>query len=469
MTDHSEIVGSHIPMWRPEEDTELHNLPLVADCKLLNKYAIFDKLGAGAMGVVYAAVDLTNKRVCAVKCLLSCWKKENSAVVDRFELEGVTQRAVKDDNVVEYFDNGEERGVKYVVMEYVDGESLEQRLLRLGRALNWEEAVVLVRMLGRGLSQIHECGIVHRDITPRNILITSPGCAKLSDFSIARVARWPSYITTSGQVLGTKPFRPPEQDIDAGTADFSADIYSLVATICYALTRETWTSASTLRGLISRFPERIPGFPREVSAVFQKCTADSPSERLQDSQQFLRAFEGCLPTNQVSGPSVSGLPFACPKRQLTVPGEQILHKLRQQAAQSTMDQELKPNVPVRPVKQSGRRRLISAAILLIPACMGYYWEFGQSLDKHRSLNAENTGTGKRDTMTAIHPVPPPEAAALSERFRTASLRLQELAIQAVAEGRKAEARTLLKTAIDLDNNREAKQMLDQMQSTLNSE
>ena len=198
---------------------------MTADLLRQERYRVERRLGHGAMGTVLLARDTVLGRVVAVKVLA-----DHLAVDDafrrRFLQEGRLAARLCHPNVVQVFDVGDDGDRPFLVMEYVDGETVAARLAR-GRRFGPDELVALATQLAGGLAHAHDHGVVHRDVKPHNVLLRPDGVAKLTDFGIARAVEEHG-LTEVGTVLGTAPFMAPEQAA-GGPVGPAADVYALGA------------------------------------------------------------------------------------------------------------------------------------------------------------------------------------------------------------------------------------------------
>ena len=224
--------------------------PLSAGEVLAGRYEIARALGAGGMGVVYAARDLELDEVVALKVLHAPSGSEDAAALDRFRHELRMARRISHPHVVRTHDIGEGAGRRFITMEYVDGWSLAQLLERRG-TLPLEATVVIGKQLCRALDVVHGQGVIHRDLKPQNVLLTRGGEVKLTDFGIAELDRPPSLESATAVPRGTLAYMAPEQllgePIDART-----DLYATAAVLCECLTGSPPYPATTPESLLAR-------------------------------------------------------------------------------------------------------------------------------------------------------------------------------------------------------------------------
>ena len=250
---------------------------------LAGRYTIERPLGHGGMATVYLARDDDLGRPVAVKLLAESLAADPEFRA-RFIREARAAARLNHPNVVPVFDAGEDGGRPYIVMEYVDGETLADVLRRRGRVPP-EEAVDIVVQACTGLQHAHAAGIVHRDVKPRNLLLRTDGALKVVDFGIARAAE-ATRLTAAGTILGTVAYIAPEQAAgDDVTA--AADVYSLGVVLYELLTGKTPYAADSLGSLVRRqaaasfAPVRTlaPQVSPALEAVGLRALASEPGDR----------------------------------------------------------------------------------------------------------------------------------------------------------------------------------------------
>jgi len=198
-------------------------------------YRLVSKLGKGAMATVYKARQVSLDRMVAIK-VLPPRLSESSEFVDRFYREGKAAAKLNHRNIVQAIDVGEAGGHHYFVMEYVDGHTVHEILAERGR-YSEPEAVDLMIQIADALAHAHARGLVHRDVKPKNIMITADGVAKLADMGLARdVSDTHLAESEAGRAYGTPYYISPEQIRGEVDIDFRADIYSLGATFYHMVT-----------------------------------------------------------------------------------------------------------------------------------------------------------------------------------------------------------------------------------------
>jgi serine/threonine-protein kinase len=198
-------------------------------------YQILARLGAGAMATVFKAKQLSLDRTVAIKVLSERYSR-NPEYVERFYKEGQAAAKLNHPNIVQAFDVGEAGGLHYFVMEYVEGHTLFDELAK-GRVFSEGEALRIAIQVARALVHAHERGLIHRDVKPKNIMITREGVAKLADMGLARLAADEQAAQAeAGRAFGTPYYISPEQVRGEVDIDFRADIYSLGATLYHLVT-----------------------------------------------------------------------------------------------------------------------------------------------------------------------------------------------------------------------------------------
>jgi serine/threonine-protein kinase len=273
----------------------------------VGEYRIVDFLGAGGMGEVYRAMHQKIGRVAAVKVLTQA--TQSSGFVERFFNEARIQASLQHPNVATLYDFCEVQGQPCIIMEYVDGQTISERIAAYGAALPLAETVYVFERVCEAIEYIHRNGVIHRDIKSNNIKVSSQGQVKLLDFGIAK-GQTSQQLTQVGSVIGTLQYLAPEL-IRGGTADARGDIWALGVLLYEMVTGRTPFDAETIGDLCDRIdrveyapPARLnPGVPREVAAIISRCLRKNPAERYPTAADLLadaRGLEGV-----VSRPGVS--------------------------------------------------------------------------------------------------------------------------------------------------------------------
>jgi serine/threonine-protein kinase len=247
--------------------------------KLGDRYRLESRIGAGGMGEVWRAVDEVLGREVAVKAMLPT-VADDPGFAKRFLVEAKAMASVNHSAVASIHDYGSSGTISFLVMEFIDGESVSQALAASGR-LSPTRAMQLVAQAADGLQAVHERGIVHRDVKPANLLIRRNGSLVITDFGIARTPDG-TQLTASGAILGTPTYLSPEQVLGRAATALS-DVYSLGLTAYECLAgRRPFTGdnpyAVALQRLHGRPPE-LGDIPHPVRAVVERALAIDPADR----------------------------------------------------------------------------------------------------------------------------------------------------------------------------------------------
>lgn len=260
------------------------------------RYEIVAQVGSGGMADVYKAKDHKLNRFVAMKVL----KPEFSAdttFIKKFQREAQAAAGLAHPNVVNVFDVGEDQGVNYIVMELVEGITLKDYISKKGK-LTVKEATSIAIQVSMGLEAAHNRSIVHRDIKPQNIIISTDGKVKVTDFGIARAA---SSNTISTNAMGSVHYSSPEQ-VRGGYSDYKSDIYSLGITMYEMVTgRVPFDGDTTVAIAIRHLQEEIvppsqyvPSLPHSLEEIILKCTQKSPDRRYSTLAELINDLKRSL-------------------------------------------------------------------------------------------------------------------------------------------------------------------------------
>jgi hypothetical protein len=277
---------------------------------LSGRYKLEAKLGSGGMSTVYLAKDGTLDRAVAVK-VMHREMSEQPDQLERFRQEARAVAKLSHPNVVAVIDAGEDGGHPYIVFEYVEGETLKQRIARLG-ALDTQEALAYAIEIARGLAVAHARNMVHRDIKPQNVLIDAEGRAKLTDFGISRQLEQDG-MTATGRVLGTTDYVAPEQAMGRAV-DPRSDIYSLGVVLYEMLVGQVPFHADSQVGVaMKHVNEELPDVQQrrpEVSAaaalVVERATDKDPERRYQAVGEMIDDLSTALEVEAARAGSTTG-------------------------------------------------------------------------------------------------------------------------------------------------------------------
>ena len=266
--------------------------------KYLGPFCIFDVVGRGGMGAVYEAIHTETHEKAAIKVLLFPFE-EDAELRLRFEAEIETLKLLRHPNIVRLFGFGEEQQVLYYVMEFVDGQSLQQEL-RQKRFFSWGEVCKIGLELSQALKHAHDRGIIHRDIKPANILLEYNGNVKLSDFGIAHIYG-EHRLTHVNSVVGTLEYMSPEQS-QAGPIGPKTDLYSLGVVLYTLLVGTPPYQAKTLAALLQKhqsgLPPKIcetrPDVPEVFESLIMELLSINPENRPTNAYLLGRRLEVIL-------------------------------------------------------------------------------------------------------------------------------------------------------------------------------
>jgi eukaryotic-like serine/threonine-protein kinase len=265
----------------------------------IGRYKILGELGRGAMGIVYRAQDPALDRVVALKTIVLGDGAE--AGIDyhkRFFLEAKAAGKLTHPSIVTTYDFGEEEGLAYLAMEFLEGTELRARLKE--GALPAVEAVEIARQIADALGFAHERGVVHRDIKPGNIMLVGRGQAKIMDFGIARM-RASDHKTSTGVVLGTPKYMSPEQ-VAGSPVDHRSDIFSLGIVFYEMLTGVRLFAGDDVTQIMHNLthvehepPTRLkPELPAMLDFVVARTLKKDPAVRYQDAYELAADLATCL-------------------------------------------------------------------------------------------------------------------------------------------------------------------------------
>jgi len=268
------------------------------------RYRIENRLARGGMATVYEATDLRLDRTVALK-VMHASLAEDAAFVSRFVREAKSAARLSDQHVVAVYDQGEDDGVVYLVMEYVPGRTVRDVLREHGR-LSGEQALTILDPVLQALDAAHSAGFVHRDIKPENVLLTDDGRVKVADFGLARaISAATSTAATQGLLIGTVAYLSPEQ-VERGIADARSDVYGAGILLYEMVTGAVpYAGETPLAVAYQHVNHEVPlpssirsGVAPVIDRLVTRATERDPDARFPDADSFLdevRAARAALP------------------------------------------------------------------------------------------------------------------------------------------------------------------------------
>ncbi|MES9991872.1 MAG: serine/threonine-protein kinase [Candidatus Thiodiazotropha sp.] len=257
----------------------------------VGNYRLVRLIGQGGMGVVYEAIQAVLERRVAVK-LLNDKLASNQELAERFITEAQVAANLRHDNIVTVYESGISDGSYFYAMEYIDGFSLSELIEKKGPVPS-KDILPLIMQATEGLDCAWNQGIVHRDIKPGNLMLTTNGRLKIADFGIAKAYSDNSaHETRTGIEMGTPLYSSPEQDEDAKRVDLRSDIYSLGATFYHLITGFPPYEGKYAKITESLVPirRRVPEVPDKLASIIEKMLAQRPEHRYQNSQEIFNAL-----------------------------------------------------------------------------------------------------------------------------------------------------------------------------------
>ncbi|MFV1967908.1 MAG: serine/threonine-protein kinase [Pirellulaceae bacterium] len=366
----------------------------------LGPYIVTDWIGQGGMGQVFKAEHKVMGRECAVKVLPL--NKSTPEAIANFSREIRTQAKLDHPNLVRAHDAGHEGKVHFFVTEYVPGMDLRKLIRSQQGPLSMQQAACVIMQAAQALEYAHECGLIHRDVKPGNILVTPEGVAKVSDLGLAGCVTDNEEDPRAGKIVGTADYLSPEQIRNPHETRKVSDIYSLGCTLYYAITGKVPFPGGTPASKARRHLEETPWHPRrfnqDVSEEFVEIIADmmekDPDERIQTAAEVATRLE---PWAVDAGPIVSRhltkspwtappLPTGAEETDVASTDQEDGDSVRQesfsQGSQGTdpfwsLGQETQrmggvrrpPLPPPLPAIRKKQRRLIIALVVAIPAAL----------------------------------------------------------------------------------------------------
>ena len=389
----------------------------------VGRYEITGELGRGAMGVVYKALDPTIGRTVALKTMrLDVHGLDAEEMVRRFQNEARAAGVLNHPNIVTIYDAGQEDGIFYIAMEFIEGTTLHE-LLAEKHVLPTDEVVQITRQICRGLDYAHSNGIVHRDVKPANIMLTPNGTVKIMDFGIAKTG---GQVTNTGQVLGTPNYMAPEQ-VKGRPLDGRSDLFSLGVILYEMLTGEKPFVGQNVTTIIYKIVNETPITPRDLdvtvhpglNAIVTKALAKAPDDRYQSGAELIRDIENykLAGTGRISSTGAFAPAPVQPDKTVVLPVRVVGSAVKAAAAAAPARGPVPLLRPATAIISSKRNLLIAAivTILVLGSAMGGY-AYHRTQVKMRQL-AEQTKAREAQQIAEQHqpiaiaipePTPAPE-------------------------------------------------------------
>lgn len=277
--------------------------------KISDRYLIVRSIGEGGMANVYLAHDTILDRDVAIKILRGDLSNDEK-FVRRFQREALAASSLSHPNIVEMYDVGEDNGIYYIVMEYVEGKTVKQLVKKRG-SLTLSEALDIMLQLTDGISHAHDSYIIHRDLKPQNILIQDDGQIKITDFGIA-MALNSTQLTQTNSVMGSVHYLPPEQALGKG-ATIRSDIYSMGILFYELLTGKLpFKGENAVEIAMKQIKEPLPSvrkqneaIPQSIENIILKATAKNPKNRYHDAKEMHEDLLTALDEDRLNEPKIT--------------------------------------------------------------------------------------------------------------------------------------------------------------------
>ncbi len=261
-----------------------------------DRYKVIDERGRGSFATVYIARDLADNRIYAIK-IMHLELADDDELLARFQREAHILLNLNDPHIVRIFDYGNDNNMHYIVMDYIDGQSLKYYMISQGQ-LDPLRAIHYAQQIAEGLDTAYRQGVVHRDIKPQNILINSGDMIKITDFGLAR-GRETVTLTQSNVFMGTAYYISPEQAENGRLADTRSDLYSLATVLFEMLAgHPPYEGETAVDIVIKHMNDQIPSLcqirpelPLGIDTFMQKALAKSAAARFATPREFILALE----------------------------------------------------------------------------------------------------------------------------------------------------------------------------------
>ncbi|WP_051271531.1 protein kinase domain-containing protein [Shimazuella kribbensis] len=353
---------------------------------IAGRYEILEHIAGGGMATVYLGRDNVLNRIVAVK-VMDPQLGQDDEFVKRFILEAQATGRLSHPNIVNVYDAGEENGIYYMVMEFVESITLKDYIIEKG-FLTAEEAIDICMQICDGLAHAHKQGIIHRDIKPHNILCTPDGRYKLTDFGIARLVDAATHLTKTGTVMGSVHYFSPEQ-ASGHNISYPSDLYSLGVVLFEMLTGSVpFDAKEHILVAMMHLHDEVPDprlvqedLPESLKLVLDRVLAKKPEERYQNADEFRLALQ-------------QALAYGSENKQMQT--ESAFHN-RYHSQPATDERSWEQETKVEPPSQSSMKyMLIGLAVLVIVALSYFFWPTGEP----NALTNEKVPTKEQTSNTS---------------------------------------------------------------------
>jgi len=364
------------------------NMPEEMIGQNLGRYRILELIGKGGMATVYKAYDTNLEREVALKIIRreAFPPEQLEIILKRFDREAKSLGGLSHPNIVGVIDYGEFEGSPYLVMMYLPGGTLKDRL---GKPIPWRDAARLLIPIARALEYTHEHNIINRDIKPSNILLTEKGLPMLTDFGLVKIfeSKGTTSLTASGAGLGTPDYMAPEQWTGESTA--LSDVYSLGVVLYEMITGHRPYVSDTPAGILLKqvseslpFPKQyVPDLPEAVESVLLKVLAKKPENRYPDMRSFANELQNLLDGREVTATTIKIKKL---REQMTGKAENTTPLDKKHSVQSPAGQvQDTPSKPVPPPASPKRKYttlIVGFSALALLAVCGLCWFVGSQIE-----------------------------------------------------------------------------------------
>jgi serine/threonine protein kinase len=431
----------------------------------IGPYEVIEKQGQGGMATVYRGYHAALDRFVALKLLNPAYT-EDSNFLARFQREARVVARLEHPNIVPIYDFAEHEGTPYLVMKFIDGETLKQRLFR--GPLTLEEGLRIIRDVGNALMHAHDQGVLHRDIKPSNVLIDEDGSVFLADFGLARLARMGASTLSSEMLLGTPHYISPEQAQGESDLDERTDIYSFGAVLYELVVGQVPFDGDTPFSIIHDHiyeplpdPRSInPDVPEPVERVLKKALAKPKAERYEYVERLLAAFLAAATGDQVGvlrGPKPAVVMVDEVPGEAPITTEWVEESVPEPVEEDRVEVDEIPSTTDEKVKRPRNWGWIVAGVILACSCLAVVFNARNLINRVWGNNPDITSTVSfQETVSPPRLTPDPSIGAVehlqtAEALATAGFRrdvLDELLIAGdlfLAEGSYLQAAKVFQT------------------------